>query len=422
MKKNKIVISIIISIGVILTVVALILNLSGKKEESLSIKTIKEFYSRIEEFTSNDPLELQEVFKEDGLYKISTDTEYKDSDKPIKIKGNIYYDDKRIYSLLDTNYNEEDFKLTGLLFENRLYFNIDKISSKYYYKDIELGEDNLTYKELKEISNISFNILIDNLENKTIKTETEKIKISNNTVEVEKNIVTLNGKEKNKIFDLIIDKVKESDKFKDSSKKLIVNKLNNSKASSLDEDGDSLLIELYQKDNKIIEADLIDYNESTKMHIELYKTESDREYLNIETYKKDKKENGITVTKSSARESVINVFYNDEYEINMKANTANNALQINGTIRKIEDYKKEDIGTFNIELGMLDYQREYSLNIKVNINSTDKKLSIDSENKIYVDELSPEYDIDIDSVKSINRMTPEEKLLVIKYFGLELFK
>ena len=42
MKKNKIVISIIISIGVILTVVALILNLSIKKEEALSIKTIKD--------------------------------------------------------------------------------------------------------------------------------------------------------------------------------------------------------------------------------------------------------------------------------------------------------------------------------------------------------------------------------------------
>ena len=422
MKKNKIVISIIISIGVILTVVALILNLSIKKEEALSIKTIKDFYSRVKEFTSNDPLELSEVFKEDGLYKISTNTEYKDSDKPINIKGNVYYDDKRIYSVLDANYNEEDFKLTGLLYEERLYFNIDKISNKYYYKDIEIGEDQLNANEVKELSNISFNILIENVENKTIKTETEKLKISNNLVEVEKSTVSLTGKEKNKIIDLIIDKVKESDKFKDSSKKLIVDKLNESRASSIDEDNDSLVIELYQKDNQIIEANLIDHNESIKRHIELYKTESDREYLNIETYKKDKKESGITITKSSARESIINIFYNDEYEINMKANTADNAIQINGTIRKITDYKKEDIGTFNIEFGTIDYQREYTLNIKVDINSSESKLKINSENKIYTDELSPEYDIDIASVKSINKMTPEEKLLVIKYFGLELFK
>ena len=101
--------------------------------------------------------------------------------------------------------------------------------------------------------------------------------------------------------------------------------------------------------------------------------------------------------------------------------TANNVVQLNSSIRKIKEYDKVDIGTVNIEFGMIEYQKEYSLNIKCDIDS-DKKLKIDSENKIYLDQLPPEYNIDTANIKSMDKMTPQEKLEVIKYFGLELFK
>jgi len=49
--------------------------------------------------------------------------------------------------------------------------------------------------------------------------------------------------------------------------------------------------------------------------------------------------------------------------------TANNVVQLNSSIRKIKEYDKVDIGTVNIEFGMIDYQKEYSLNIKCDIDS-----------------------------------------------------
>ena len=424
MKKNKIVISIIISIGVILTVVALILNLTSKKEEAISKDTIKNYYNKISTFSIKDPLEVSNLFREDGVYKINTNTEYNENNNPINVKGNIYYDDKKIYSVLNATYKEEPFEFIGLLEDGRLYFNLDKISEKYYYKDLDFDNDYLTIDETKELSNISFDILMDNLDNKTVETDKDNshvLKQKNRTIDLEKNSISLTGKEKNIIYDKIIDAVKESDKFKESSKKKIIDKLSISKATVSEEDEVGLLIELYQNNNEIVTANIIDQNESTRLYFEIYKTESDKEYLTIEYYKKDKKEYGLNITKVSERETTISIFYNNEYEINSKMTTANNVVQLNSSIRKIKEYDKVDIGTVNIEFGMIDYQKEYSLNIKCDIDS-DKKLKIDSENKIYLDQLPPEYNIDTANIKSMDKMTPQEKLEVIKYFGLELFK
>ena len=384
MKKNKIVISIIISIGVILTVVALILNLTSKKEEAISKDTIKNYYNKIFTFSIKDPLEVSNLFREDGVYKINTNTEYNENNNPINVKGNIYYDDKKIYSVLNATYKEEPFEFIGLLEDGRLYFNLDKISEKYYYKDLDLDNDYLTIDETKELSNISFDILMDNLDNKTVETDKDNhhvLKQKNRTIDLEKNSISLTGKEKNIIYDKIIDAVKESDKFKESSKKKIIDKLSISKATVSEEDEVGLLIELYQNNNEIVTANIIDQNESTRLYFEIYKTESDKEYLTIEYYKKDKKEYGLNITKVSARETTISIFYNNEYEINSKMTTANNVVQLNSSIRKIKEYDKVDIGTVNIEFGMIEYQKEYSLNIKCDIDS-DKKLKIDSENKI----------------------------------------
>ena len=424
MKKNKIVISIIISIGVILTVVALILNLTSKKEEAISKDTIKNYYNKISTFSIKDPLEVSNLFREDGVYKINTNTEYNENNNPINVKGNIYYDDKKIYSVLNATYKEEPFEFIGLLEDGRLYFNLDKISEKYYYKDLDFDNDYLTIDETKELSNISFDILMDNLDNKTVETDKDNshvLKQKNRTIDLEKDSISLTGKEKNIIYDKIIDSVKESDKFKESSKKKIIDKLSISKATVSEEDEVGLLIELYQNNNEIVTANIIDQNESTRLYFEIYKTESDKEYLTIEYYKKDKKEYGLNITKVSARETTISIFYNNEYEINSKMTTANNVVQLNSSIRKIKEYDKVDIGTVNIEFGMIEYQKEYSLNIKCDIDS-DKKLKIDSENKIYLDQLPPEYNIDTANIKSMDKMTPQEKLEVIKYFGLELFK
>ena len=424
MKKNKIVISIIISIGVILTVVALVLNLTSKKEEVISKDTIKNYYNKISTFSLKDPLEVSNLFREDGVYKINTNTEYSENNNPINVKGNIYYDDKKIYSVLNATYKEEPFEFIGLYDDGRLYFNLDKISEKYYYKDIDLDNDYLTIDEVKELSDLSFNILMDNLDNKIVVTDKDNshvLKQKNRTIDLEKNSISLTGKEKNVVYDKIIDSVKESDKFKDSSKKKIIDKLNNSKATISEEDEVGLVIELYQNNNEIVTANIIDQNESTRLYFEIYKTESDKEYITIEYYKKDKKEYGLNITKVSARETTISIFYNNEYEINSKMTTANNVVQLNSSIRKIKEYDKVDIGTVNIEFGMIEYQKEYSLNIKCDIDS-DKKLKIDSVNKIYLDQLPPEYNIDTANVKSMDKMTPQEKLEVIKYFGLELFK
>ena len=424
MKKNKIVISIIISIGVILTVVALILNLTIKKEESISKNTIKNYYEKISKFSLNDPLEASSLFREDGVYKINTNTEYNENNNPINVKGNIYYDDKKIYSVLNATYKEEPFEFIGLYEENRLYFNIDKISENFYYKDIDFEDDYLTIDEIKELSNISYNILMDSLDNKTVVTDKDNsytLKQNNNKIDLEKNSISLTGKEKNIVYDKIIDEIKESDKFKESSKKKIIDKLNDSKAPISDENETGLVIELFKYNNEIISSNIIDQNESTRLYVEIYKTESDKEYLTIESYKKDKKDYGLTITKVSARETNVNIFYDNKYEINGKISTANNVVQFNSSIRKIKEYDKVDIGTVNIEFGMIEYQKEYSLNIKCDIES-DKKLKIDSENKIYLDQLPPEYSIDTSSIKSMDKMTPKEKLEVIKYFGLELFK
>ena len=226
--KKGVIITIIAAVAVIVVAVALVLVFWPKKSnKEVFTDAIKESFNIGKAIKTEDGESIKDVLA-DHLLKLTLEVE--------DGKAELYYGNEQFYGLFDGVKDGKNINAEALLKDNRLYFTVKDVLSKYYYKDMEESKTGSTSTvvdsdKLTEYFSDSF---FDVIENDNLTKDSEEIIINGKTYKADKYSYPFTGKDMYKVVESFVSKIK-NDKELRGQLENILNSSNEEEKITIDE-------------------------------------------------------------------------------------------------------------------------------------------------------------------------------------------
>lgn len=161
--------------------------------------------------------EYEEILK-NHIIKVTVDGTSSNSEGEQTEKIELYYGKNQMYALVDESKAGKTMNLEAYLKDEKLYFTVKDILTKYYY--IDMAMDKLADKDQKladKVVDYFAESFVDALENGDVVTDTKDITINSKTYKTDKYGYTFNGKTLYTVIQNFGKKIKED---KDLAKKI----------------------------------------------------------------------------------------------------------------------------------------------------------------------------------------------------------
>lgn len=219
-KKNVIIISIVAVVLVVGAVLAFLLW-PRKSNKEVYADAIKESFNVSKLVKSVGGEDVANALAE-HIVKLTIEGKGELADE----KMEIYAGKNQFYGLLSGKENGTEFNAIGLLKDEKFYFTIKDVLSKYYYIDeseMNVDLDNESDAVSAKLLEYFVESFFDQIDNKNVKKESEELKINGNTYKTERYANTFTGSDMQGVVESFVKKVKEDKDLCKELEKLLAN-------------------------------------------------------------------------------------------------------------------------------------------------------------------------------------------------------